>query len=172
MELFKTPGARAAFALAVTGVVAVLLIVILDDGAYDWIKAIHIMAVISWMAGMLYLPRLFVYHCDAAPGSELSETFKVMEHRLLRVIMNPAMIFAWILGLWMAWKAGWFSAGWFHAKLFLVFVLSGVHGHLSASVRKFANDENTLTSRHWRILNEVPAVLMIAIVILVVVKPF
>ena len=172
MELFKSPGARAAVALIITAVVAVLLVVLLDDGAYDWIKAIHIMAIISWMAGMLYLPRLFVYHCEAKPGSELAETFKVMERRLLRVIMNPAMIFAWILGLWMAWKANWFIAGWFHAKLFLVLVLSGVHGHLSASVRRFANDQNTLSSRHWRLMNEVPALLMVAIVLLVVVKPF
>jgi len=172
LEIFKTPGARAAFALAITALIAVLLILILDDAAYDWIKAIHIMAIISWMAGMLYLPRLFVYHCDAAPGSELSETLKVMEQRLLRIILNPAMILAWILGLWLAWNANWFSAGWFHAKLAFALALSGVHGHYSASARRFANDQNTRSSRYWRMMNEVPALLMVVIVILVVVKPF
>ena len=168
----QSPGFRAAIALAITAAAAVLLIVFLGDEAYDWIKAIHVTAVISWMAGMLYLPRLFVYHCDAAPGSELSETLKVMEVRLLRIIMNPAMILTWVLGLWMAWHAGWFSAGWFHAKFAAVFILSGLHGHYSAAVRKFAADQNQKSARYWRIMNEAPAVLMIAIVILVIVKPF
>lgn len=172
MEFFKTPAARAATALGITAVLAVLAIFILGDSAYDWIKAIHVIAIISWMAGMLYLPRLFVYHCDATPGSELSETLKVMERRLLRIIMNPAMIIAWVVGLWMAWQAGWFSAGWFHGKLALVLALSGIHGHYSAAVRRFAEDRNTRSSRYWRIMNEIPAVLMIAIVVLVIVKPF
>lgn len=171
-SLTQSPGFRAAVALITTAIAALLLIVLLGDEAYVWIKAIHVIAVISWMAAMLYLPRLFIYHCDATAGSELSETLKVMEWRLLRIIMNPAMILTWVLGLWMAWQAGWFSAGWFHAKLAAVLVLSGIHGHFSAAVRKFAADANQKSARYWRIMNEAPAVLMIAIVILVIVKPF
>ncbi|OYU89214.1 MAG: TIGR00701 family protein [Bradyrhizobiaceae bacterium PARB1] len=139
---------------------------------YEWAKALHIIAVISWMAGMLYLPRLFVYHCDAEIGSKQSETFKVMERRLLKAIINPAMIATWILGLYLAWSAGWFTSGWFHAKLLLVLLMSGVHGFLSARVRDFALDRNTRSAKFYKIINEVPTVLMILIVILVVVKPF
>jgi protoporphyrinogen IX oxidase len=139
---------------------------------YPWFKALHIIAVIAWMAGMLYLPRLFVYHCDAEPGSKQSETFKVMERRLLRAIMNPAMMAAWAFGLWLAWDAGFFSDGWLHAKLALVLALSAVHGFLARCVRDFAADRNTRPQRFYRIINEVPTLLMILIVILVVVKPF
>ncbi len=168
----ESPGARAAVALGLTALVLVAVIFILGDAAYMWVKAAHVVAIISWMAGMLYLPRLFVYHADAAPGSELSETLKVMERRLLRVIINPAMGLAWVLGLWLAWRGGFLMAGWFHAKLTLVILLSGFHGYLSAAVRRFAADGNTVPSRRWRLLNEVPAVVMIGIVILVIVKPF
>ena len=146
--------------------------VILGDGAYLWIKAIHVIAIISWMAGMLYLPRLFIYHCDAEKGSVQSETFKVMEGRLLRIIINPAMIISWVLGLWLAWTGGFFSAPWFHAKLALVLALSAVHGYFSMAVRAFAEDRNDKPPRFWRIVNEVPTILMILIVILVIVKPF
>ena len=139
---------------------------------YEWVKALHVLAVISWMAGLLYLPRLFVYHWNVAAGSEASETFKVMERRLLQIIINPAMIVSWVLGLWLGWKAGYFTEGWFHAKLALALALSGVHGYFSASVRAFAEDRNSKTARHWRIMNEVPTLLMIGIVILVIVKPF
>jgi putative membrane protein len=142
------------------------------SGFYPWAKAIHVIAVIAWMAGMLYLPRLFVYHADAAPGSETSETFKIMEGRLLRLIINPAMMVTWVLGLWLAWNGFGFSGGWLHAKIGLVVAMSGVHGYFSASVRRFAADQNTKPARHWRIMNEVPTVLMIVIVILVIVKPF
>ena len=168
----ESPGARAAVALGLTALVLVAAIFILGDAAYMWVKAAHVVAIISWMAGMLYLPRLFVYHADAAPGSELSETLKVMERRLLRVIINPAMGLAWVLGVWLAWRGGFLMAGWFHAKLTLVILLSGFHGYLSAAVRRFAADGNTVPSRRWRLLNEVPAVVMIGIVILVIVKPF
>ncbi len=168
----ESPGARAAVALGLTALVLAAVIFILGDAAYMWVKAAHVVAIISWMAGMLYLPRLFVYHADAAPGSELSETLKVMERRLLRVIINPAMGLAWVLGLWLAWRGGFLMAGWFHAKLTLVILLSGFHGYLSATVRRFAADGNTVPSRRWRLLNEVPAVVMIGIVILVIVKPF
>jgi putative membrane protein len=144
----------------------------LGQGAYLWAKAVHIMAVIAWMAGMFYLPRLFVYHCEAAPGSAQSETFKVMERRLLRVIVNPAMVVSWVLGLWLAWQGDFLAAGWFHAKLAFVLAMSGVHGFFARGVRKFAGDANTTSQRAWRIWNEVPTLLMVAIVIAVVVKPF
>ncbi|MBM6593917.1 protoporphyrinogen oxidase HemJ [Microvirga sp. BT291] len=139
---------------------------------YLWIKALHVIAVISWMAGMLYLPRLFVYHCEAQMGSIQSETFKIMERRLLKAIINPAMIVTWVLGLYLAWDGGWFASGWLHAKLLFVLVLSGVHGFLSKTVKVFAADENVRPARFYRMINEVPTVLMILIVILVIVKPF
>jgi len=140
--------------------------------AYPWIKALHVIAVISWMAGMLYLPRLFVYHCDAEAGSKQSETFKVMERRLLKAIINPAMIVTWLAGLYLAWSGHWYTSGWFHAKLALVLVLSGVHGFFSRLVKDFAADRNTRDQKFFRIINEVPTILMIFIVILVIVKPF
>jgi protoporphyrinogen IX oxidase len=139
---------------------------------YEWIKALHVIAVIAWMAGMLYLPRLFVYHCTAKPGSEQSETFKIMERRLLRGIINPSMIVAWTLGLWMVYEGGWITAHWFHAKLLLVVTLSAIHGMLARWTADFAGDRNRHSQRFYRIVNEIPAVLMIGIVILVVVKPF
>jgi putative membrane protein len=139
---------------------------------YEWLKAFHIISVIAWMAGMLYLPRLFVYHSAADVGSIQSETFKVMERRLLRAIMTPAMIATWLLGLWLAYQGGWFKAPWLHAKFLLVFLLSGVHGMLSRYVKDFAADKRRKSAKFYRIINEVPTVLMILIVILVVVKPF
>ena len=137
-----------------------------------WIKAFHVIAVIAWMAGMLYLPRLFVYHCDAPVGSVQSETFKVMERRLLKAIINPAMTVAWILGLWLAWDGFGFRGGWLHAKIALVLAMSALHGQLVRWTREFAEDRNTRPARFYRIVNEVPTVLMICIVILVIVKPF
>jgi putative membrane protein len=139
---------------------------------YLWIKAFHVIAVIAWMAGMLYLPRLFVYHCDAEKGSVQSETFKVMERRLLKAIINPAMIVAWVLGLYLAWEGGWFRSGWLHGKLALVLGLSVVHGLYARWVRDFAADRNTRPARFYRVWNEAPTVLLVGIVILVVVKPF
>jgi putative membrane protein len=142
------------------------------DHWYPWIKAFHLIAAIAWIAGMLYLPRLFVYHCQAEPGSKQSETFKVMERRLLRAIINPAMIATWALGLWLAWSAGWWSSGWFHAKLALVLVLSAVHGLFAKWMKDFAADRNRRPAKFYRFINEVPTLLMIGIVILVIVKPF
>jgi putative membrane protein len=144
---------------------------------YEWIKAFHIIAVIAWMAGMLYLPRLFVYHCAAEKGSVQSETFKVMERRLLRAIINPAMVATWVFGLWLAWlgpdsRYGWFALPWLWAKLVLVLALSAVHGMLARWRKDFAADRNVHSQRFYRIINEIPAVLLIGIVILVVVKPF
>ena len=166
------PGMRAAVALGITALSIGAAILVLGDGAYMWVKAAHVIAIISWMAGMLYLPRLFVYHSEVVPGSEVSETFKVMEGRLLQIIINPAMIVTWVLGLWLAWQGGHLTAGWFHAKFALVFALSGVHGHFSAATRAFAEDRNTKPARYWRMWNEAPTLLMIGIVILVIVKPF
>jgi putative membrane protein len=168
----NAPGPRAAIAIGIVLALLGAAWVLLGDGAYLWVKAAHIIAVISWMAGMLYLPRLFIYHCDAPKGSAQSETFKVMEQRLLTVIINPAMVLTWVLGLWLAWQAGFFTSGWLHAKLALVIAMSGVHGFFSASVRRFGQDANTTSQRAWRMWNEVPTVLMIAIVLLVVLKPF
>jgi protoporphyrinogen IX oxidase len=144
---------------------------------YGWIKAFHIIAVISWMAGMLYLPRLFVYHCAAEKGSVQSETFKLMERRLLRAIINPAMIATWVLGLVLAWLGpdshyGWFMSGWLQGKLVFVLILSAVHGFFARWTRAFAADRNRHSQRFYRIINEVPTILMIIIVILVVLKPF
>jgi putative membrane protein len=124
------------------------------------------------MAGMLYLPRLFVYHCEAELGSKQSETFKVMERRLLKAIINPAMIATWLAGLYLAWSGHWYVSGWFHGKFLLVLVLSGVHGFFSRWVKDFAADRNTRSQKFYRVINEVPTILMIGIVILVVVKPF
>ena len=137
----------------------------------QWLLALHIISFISWMAGMLYLPRLFVYHCDAEPGSQMSETFKVMERRLLKAIINPAMIATWVFGLLLMWGAGFaqLSEGWMHAKLLCVLILSGIHGMFVGSVRRFANDTNEKPAKYYRIINEVPTVLMIAIVFLVMV---
>ncbi|MBL8706809.1 MAG: protoporphyrinogen oxidase HemJ [Rhodospirillales bacterium] len=138
---------------------------------YYWIKALHLISVMAWMAGMLYLPRLFVYHASAKPGSELSETLKVMERRLLRAIINPAMFAAFLFGGLLLFVQDW-SQGWLHAKIVLVLLMGAIHGALSRWRRDFAADRNTRPARFYRIANEVPTLVLIAIVILVVVKPF
>lgn len=143
-------------------------------GLYLWIKALHVVAVISWMAGLLYLPRLFVYHCDAAAGSAASETFKVMERRLMNAIMTPAMLASWALGAVLIGLLGlevFRDSRWLGVKLALVVVLTGVHLLLVCHLRAFAGDRNRYSQRYFRILNEVPTVLMIAIVVLVIVRP-
>ena len=137
-----------------------------------WLKALHIIAVISWMAGMLYLPRLFVYHTDSPAGTPQSETFKVMEFRLYRYIMGPAMIVTWITGPTLLYQMGWMRDGWAIAKMVLVVALSGVHGLMGGWIRDFKQDRNSRPARFYRFVNEVPTLLMIGIVILVVVKPF
>lgn len=141
---------------------------------YPWLKSLHIIAMVAWMAGMLYLPRLFVYHCGAVPGSQQSETFKVMERRLLRAIINPAMGATWLFGLLLLATPGivdW-TKGYMHAKLALVLLLSGYHGFLARWRRDFAEDRNTHNARFFRIINEIPTLFLIAIVILIVVRPF
>ncbi len=141
---------------------------------YPWTKALHVISLIAWMAGMLYLPRLYVYHCDTVPGSVESERFKVMEYRLLRQITNPAMMATWTFGLLLVLTPGiidW-SAGWWHVKLACVLLLSGFHGALSRWRRDFANDQRRRPQRFYRIANEVPTLLMVIIVIMVIVRPF
>jgi putative membrane protein len=136
-----------------------------------WVKALHILAVISFMAGMLYLPRLFVYHADSERGSTQSETFKAMERRLLKAIINPALIVLWLTGLWLAYDTGFYRSPWLQAKFALVLALSGLHGYFARLAKVFAADANVRSARFYRALNEVPTVLMILIVVLVVVKP-
>jgi putative membrane protein len=137
-----------------------------------WIKALHVVAVISWMAGLLYLPRLFVYHAAEPVGSEASERFKVMERRLFRAIMQPAMGVVWLTGLWLAWSSFGFRGGWLHAKLLFVVFLSLHHEFQGKWLREFEADKRVRTQRFFRFQNEVPTLLMIGIVIMVIVKPF
>ncbi len=162
---------RAAIALLILAGAAGLLIWWQPSGLYLWFKAFHIIAIIAWMAGMFYLPRLFIYHCGAEVGSQQSETFKVMERRLLNVIINPAMMFAWLFGLWLAYDGGFLRSGWLHAKFALVVALSGLHGMFVRWVRDFAADRNRHSAKFYRIINEIPTILMIGIVLLVVLKP-
>jgi putative membrane protein len=140
--------------------------------AYNWVKAFHIMSVIAWMAGMFYLPRLFVYHCGAEVGSVQSETFKVMERRLLRAIINPAMIASWLFGAMLVLHLDALSEPWFHAKLTLLIVMQLFHFAFARWRRQFERDENRHNETFYRYMNEVPTVLMIGIVIFVIVKPF
>ena len=140
---------------------------------YLWLKALHLIGMVAWMAGMLYLPRLFVYHTTAPVGSQQSETFKVMERRLMRLIINPAMIATWVFGVAMlVAQPVWLSQGWMHLKLTALFGLTAVHGMLSRWRRQFANDANTRSQRFYRIVNEVPTVLLIVIIFMAVLKPF
>jgi protoporphyrinogen IX oxidase len=163
---------RAIVSLAITTILFAALLLWWPTRLYRWMLALHVMAVIAWMAGMFYLPRLFVYHCGAEPGSKQSETFKVMERRLLTQIINPAMIVAWAAGIWLIVAGGLIHAGWLQAKLVFVLLLSGFHGMLAAYVRDFAADRNRHSEGYYRVINEVPTVLMIAIVVLAIVKPF
>ena len=138
----------------------------------DWIKAFHVISVIAWMAGMFYLPRLFVYHTETAPGSAESERFKVMERKLLRTIINPAMIATWVFGVTLALVLEVYKEHWFQAKFALVVIMSALHGYLVGRVKAFAQDRNDKTAAFYRILNEIPPLLMVLIVILVIVQPF
>ena len=171
-QRFRSPVIRAVLAIVIAAALFGALIAWNPTQLALWLKAFHIVAVIAWMAGMLYLPRLFVYHCEAEIGSKQSETFKVMERRLLRAIINPAMIVTWVLGLWLVWQQDLFREGWLHAKLALALMLSVMHGLFSRWTRHFAADRNTHSQKFYRAMNEVPTLLMIAIVLLVVLKPF
>jgi len=139
---------------------------------YLWLKALHIIAVIAWMAGMLYLPRLFVYHAAAKPDSELSETFKTMEYRLLNFIMMPAMIVTWIIGIALVLQGQWLGAGWFQAKFAAVLAMTVLHGLFSHWVNEFRFNRNRHSQKFYRIVNEIPTILLIVIVVLAAVKPF
>ena len=136
-----------------------------------WIKALHIIFMVTWFAALFYLPRLFVYHADTGPGAQ-SETFKIMERRLYRYIMKPAMTVSWLTGLFLAYDSGAFAAGWFHGKAALVLAMTAVHVWDGMLLRGFADDSNAHGSRFYRIINEAPTVLMIGIVLLVILKPF
>ncbi len=138
---------------------------------YLWIKSLHVLAVISWMAGLLYLPRLFVYHCATENTSVQSETFKIMERRLFQAIMTPAMVVAWVSGLWLATEAEFFRDPWFQLKLALVLAMSATHIHFWRLRLRFARDANRHSSRYFRIWNEIPTILMTIIVVLVILKP-
>jgi putative membrane protein len=139
---------------------------------YEWIKVLHVLAVISWMVGLLYLPRLFVYHSEIGLRSKEARIFEIMERRLLHGIMNPAMIVAWVSGLALAYMGGFFSAGWFHGKFFLLICLSAAHGFFARERRVIAESGQIRSSRFYRFANEGPTVLMVGIVALVIVKPF
>jgi protoporphyrinogen IX oxidase len=138
---------------------------------YLWIKALHVIAIISWMAGLLYLPRIFVYHAATAQGPQ-SETFKTMEGKLLGIIMRPAAVAAWATGLYMALDGGYFRDGWFHVKLALVVLLTAVHAYDEMLAKRFRLDRNSRSSSFYRYYNEVPTLLMIGIVVLAIVRPF
>lgn len=139
---------------------------------YLWVKALHVVSMVAWMAGMLYLPRLFVYHVEAGAGSPQAKTFAVMEQRLLRLIMNPAMVVVWLTGLWLVYAGEHWREGWLHAKVTLVLVMTGLHGLLAGSRRRLATGTDRRSARFYRILNEGPTLLLIGIVVLVIVKPF
>ena len=141
---------------------------------YEWIRALHLISVIFWMAGMLYLPRLYVYHSQAKLGGELDETLKTQERRLLQIIMNPAMIASLVFGLWLIWirRDGLFDQGWIHLKLLLVFLLFGYHGFLSKIRKQFEAGDRPKSEKYFRVINEIPPIFVIFIVILAVVEPF
>ena len=170
--MMKAPGLLMLKALAITLVVAALMLWLIPSAGHLWMKALHVVAIISWMAGLLYLPRLFVYHCTAEANAPQSETFKVMERRLLKGIMTPAMVASWAVGLWLAWDLSLFADLWFQLKLFLAAVLTWVHWFLANCVQEFAEDRNQRPQRFYRFINEVPTLVMIGIVILVIVQPF
>ncbi len=172
MQAFIGNWFRAEIALVLSAALLGLFLLIVPVDYDAWIKALHVIAVIAWMAGMLYLPRLFVYHCEAEIGSKQSETFKVMERRLLRAIINPAMVVSWVAGLWLVFESGHYRSGWMQAKFVLVLILSAMHGQLTRWTREFAEDRNTRSQKFYRVINEIPTLLMIGIVILVIVKPF
>lgn len=139
---------------------------------YPWIKSLHIISVIAWMAGMLYLPRLFVYHCEVEPGTPESERFKLMERRLLKGIVNPAMAATWIFGILLVLALGVWDQPWMHAKFALVLAMQAVHGGYVRWWRDFSKDANRHSRKFYKWMNEAPTLLLIGIVILVVVKPF
>ncbi|WP_068310868.1 protoporphyrinogen oxidase HemJ [Polycladidibacter hongkongensis] len=142
------------------------------EDVYSWVKYLHIISVIAWMAGLFYIPRLFVYHTSAEIGSDKSETFKIMERRLYKAIISPAMVSSYVFGLWTAYELDAFLDPWFHAKMLFVVALTGYQGFIARYLRDFANDANKHSERFYRIFNEVPTLLMLFIVYFVIFKPF
>lgn len=141
--------------------------------SYDWIKVLHILAFTAWMAGMFYLPRIFVYHHQAIPGGEAAQLFTTMEGKLLRLIMTPSLIATWVFGLLMVGvQTSFGNDGWFLIKFAAVIAMSGLHGFYAASARKFAAGQAPRTEKFWRIANEIPVLLLIVIVFMVILKPF
>ena len=163
---------KASFSILAVLILAAAGIYFQPPWLYPWLKVLHVIAVISWMAGLLYLPRIFVYHADADPGSELAYTFAIMEQRLLKVIMAPAMMITWAAGLMLAWTGFGFSGFWLWIKILAVCGLTAFHLYLRRSARNFAAGHNVVPARRWRMYNEIPTVLMIIAVIMVIVKPF
>lgn len=166
--------ARTRAYVSIIGVVALALLAwwFDPDWLYGWLKVLHVVAVISWMVGLFYLPRLFVYHADAEVGGDVASTFVVMEQRLVKVIMGPAMMVSWAAGLWLAWSGFGFTGFWLWIKIAGVIGLTGFHVFLSRSARRFSRGENRMTARQWRMANEIPTVLMIIVVVMVIIKPF
>lgn len=154
----------------------------MEYNLYPWVKAFHLISMTAWMAGMFYLPRLFIYHHGAPAGSAMSEIFKLMEVRLLRIIINPAMIATWVFGFWLIWIQGGGTKdgmltflklnGWLHAKFTLLVLMQLVHAFLARSRKQFAADRRPYSAKTFRIVNEIPTVLLFGIIILAVVKPF
>ena len=163
---------RTIASLIVTAALVAVLALWVPRGLYPWFKAVHVVAIVIWMAGMFYLPQLFIHHCEAEIGTRQAQAFKLMEQRLLTVIINPAMVVSWALGLWLVGNGGWMWAGWLQAKVVLVLLLSGVHGYFVRWVNDFDRDENRHSQRFYRAVKELPTILMIATVVLAVVKPF
>ena len=166
--------ARIKASVSISAVIALALLAwwFDPDWLYGWLKVLHVVAVISWMVGLFYLPRLFVYHAEAEAGGEPAATFVIMEQRLVKVIMNPAMMVSWAAGLWLAWSGFGFSGLWLWIKIAAVIGLTVFHIFLSRSARRFALGQNSMTARQWRMANEIPTVLMILVVIMVIIKPF
>lgn len=168
----RRAGRKAYVSMAVVVAAAGAAILLRPAWLYDWIKVLHVVAVISWMVGLFYLPRIFVYHADTEPDSDTSLTFVVMERRLLKVIMAPAMMISWGAGLYLAWQGFAFAGTWLWIKILAVIGLTGFHVYLTRAARRFAAGKNRVTARRWRMLNEIPTVMMIVAIIMVIVKPF
>lgn len=168
----RKAGRKAMVAIAIVLVLAVGAWWLQPGWLYPWIKVLHVVAVISWMVGLFYLPRLFVYHADAGSAGEPAATFVVMEQRLLKVIMGPAMMVSWVAGLWLAWSGFGFSGLWLWLKIAGVIGLTGFHVFLSRAAKRFARGENAMTARQWRMANEIPTILLVVVIIMVIIKPF
>lgn len=163
---------KAGVSIAAVAGAALFAVLVNPPWLYGWIKVLHVIAVISWMVGLFYLPRLFVYHADAAAGGEADETFRIMERRLLKVIMGPAMMISWAAGLWLAWAGFGFSGPWLWLKIAAVIGLTVFHVFLGRAARAFSAGRNEWSARQWRMINEVPTILMILAIVLVIIKPF